>query len=126
MIENFPELRKKNNMDLNTKRLRLNEYVASMLNLKLGDSISRVLAYGTKCTIRQIETNLFKFPGTIVLQVLGSSELLKFDDRTNDLDFVSRLRYTVKGPNSIAAGKSENIGVNLWLPSPVMVMSKVA
>ena len=95
MIENFPELRKKNNMDLNTKRLRLNEYVASMLNLKLGDSISRVLAYGTKCTIRQIETNLFKFPGTIVLQVLGSSELLKFDDRTNDLDFVSRLRYTV-------------------------------
>ena len=97
MVSNFPDLRKKNNMDLNTKRLRLNEYVGSMLNLKLGDSINRVMAYGSKASMRQICTNLFKFPGTIVLQVLGSSQLLKFDDRTNDLDFVSRLRYTVKG-----------------------------
>ena len=82
-------------MDLNTKRLRLTEYVGSMLNLKLGDSINRVLGLGTKATVQQIQTNLFRFSGTIVLQVLGSSDLLKYDDRTNDLDFVSRLRYTV-------------------------------
>ena len=95
MIQSFPELRAKSNMDLNTKRLRLTEYVGSMLNLKLGDSINRVLGFGTKATIQQIQTNLFRFSGTIVLQVLGSSDLLKYDDRTNDLDFVSRLRYTV-------------------------------
>ena len=46
LLSNFPDLRKKNNMDLNTKRLRLNEYVGSMLNIKLGDSINRVMAYG--------------------------------------------------------------------------------
>lgn len=111
MLSSFPELRQKSNMDLNTKRLRLTEYVAAMLNLKLGDSINRVLGLGTKATIAQIQTNLFRFSGTIVLQVLGSSQLLKFDDRTNDLDFVSRLRFTVKGPNSIGQGKNENIGV---------------
>ena len=111
MIQNFPELRQKSNTDLNTKRLRLTEYISSLINLKLGDNVNRVLAYGTKATVRQIETNLFRFPGTIVLQVLGSSQLLKFDDRTNDLDFVSRLRYTVKGPNSIGQGKNENISV---------------
>ena len=100
IICNFPALRNKNNMDLNTKRLRLTEYVGSMLNLKLGDSINRVLGFGTKATVQQIQTNLFRFSGTIVLQVLGSSDLLKYDDRTNDLDFVSRLRYTVKGPKN--------------------------
>ena len=108
---NFPELRQKSNTDLNTKRLRRSEYISAMLNLKLGDNVNRVLAYGTKATVKQIETNLFRFPGTIVLQVLGSSQLLKYDDRTNDLDFVSRLRYTVKGPNSIGQGKNENISV---------------
>jgi hypothetical protein len=74
-----------------------------MLNLKLGDNVNRVLAYGTKVTVKQIVTNLFRFPGTIVLQVLGSSQLLKFDDRTNDLDFVSRLRYTVNNLQNIRA-----------------------
>ena len=40
MVQNFAELRKKNNLDLSTKRLRLNEYVASMLSLKLGESVN--------------------------------------------------------------------------------------
>lgn len=104
MIENFSELKGKNNMNLNTKRLRLFEYIASMLSLKLGDGISRVLSYGNKVDINQIETNIFKFPGTIVIQALTNSQLLKFDDRCNDLDFFSALRYTVKGPNSIGGG----------------------
>ena len=108
----FIELRQKNNMDLNTKRLRLKEYIASMLNLKLGNSINRVLTYGNKVSMRQIETNLFKFPNTIVMSILSSSSLIKYDDRVNDCDFFSALRYTVKGPNSLGSGKSErNIGV---------------
>ena len=36
LIMNFPELRNKNNMDLNTKRLRRNEYVSALLSLRLG------------------------------------------------------------------------------------------
>lgn len=112
MTLNFIELRHKNNMDLSTKRLRLNEYIAAMLNLKLGDSINRVLAYGTKASMRQIETNLFKFPNTIIMSILSSSALIKYDDKVNDCDFISALRYTVKGPNSLGSGKAErNIGV---------------
>jgi hypothetical protein len=68
-----------------------------MLSLRLGDGINRVLAYGNKVTLRQVESNIFKFPGTVILQLLHSSELLKFDDRCNDLDFFSALKFTVKG-----------------------------
>lgn len=108
----FVKLRQKNNMNLQTKRLRLNEYIASLLNLKLGDSINRVLAYGNKASIRQIETNLFKFPATIIITILSSNPLIKYDARVNDCDFISKLQYTVKGPNSLGSGKSErNIGV---------------
>ena len=71
-----------------------------MLNLKLGDSINRVLAYGNKASLRQIETNLFKFPSTLVMSILSSSSMIKFDDRVNDCDFISSLRYTVKGPEN--------------------------
>ena len=55
-------------MDLNTKRLRLNEYISSLLSLKLGDGIARVLAYGNKVSLRQVESNIFKFSGSVVLQ----------------------------------------------------------
>ena len=50
----FINLRHKNNMDTQNKRLRLKEYIQSMLNLKLGDSINLVLAYGNKASLRQI------------------------------------------------------------------------
>lgn len=91
LIQNFVELRQKNNMDLNTKRLRLNEYIASMLSIKLGDGIARVLAYGNKVSLRQVESNIFKFSGSIVLQALQTSQLLKYDDRVRTCILMSTL-----------------------------------
>ena len=52
-----------------------------MLSIKLGDGIARVLAYGNKVSLRQVESNIFKFSGAVVLQALTTSQLLKFDDR---------------------------------------------
>ena len=110
MIQNFAELKQKNNMDLSTKRLRLNEYIASMLSMRLGESVNRLLSSQGKATFKQVE-NIFKFPGNIVLQLLQTSQLLKYDDRVNDLDIFSALRYTVKGPNSLGSKSDRNINV---------------
>lgn len=110
MVQNYAELKQKNNMDLSTKRLRLNEYIASMLSMRLGESANRILANNRQVSFRQIE-NLFKFPGNIVLQLLQTSQLLKYDDRVNDLDIFSALRYTVKGPNSLGSKSDRNINV---------------
>ena len=100
MICNFAELRQKNNLDLSTKRLRLNEYIASLLSIRIGESVSRVLTYGNNIDLKQVQTNIFNFSGNIVIQSLHNSQLLKFDDLVNDLDVFSSLKYTI---NSLVA-----------------------
>lgn len=97
MVQNYIELKKKDNLDLNNKRLRLYEYIAAILSKKLGESINRILALGNKVKMKQVR-DIFKFPGTIILQLLHSNSLLKYDDRVNDLDAFSALRYSVRGP----------------------------
>ena len=80
MCQNFPELRQKNNLDLSTKRLRLGECIASLLSLRLGDSVNRVLTFGNKIDIDQVITNIFSFSGNLVIQALQNSQLMRFDD----------------------------------------------
>lgn len=113
MVQNFVELRRKNNLDLSTKRLRLNEYIASMLSIRIGESVSRVLTYGNKINLKQVLTNIFKFSGSIVIQSLQNSQLLKFNDLVNDLDVFSSLKYSVKGPNSLGSRSSHNVNTRL-------------
>lgn len=108
MIQNYNELRKKDNMDLANKRLRCNEYIAAMLTRELSKRINSVIALGSDVTMDKLE-NIFKFPGTIIFQRLYKSGLLKFDDRINDMDFFTKFRYTIKGPNALGSNNSNNI-----------------
>ena len=75
------ELKKKDNLDLNNKRLRLYEYIAALLTKKVGEGINRILTLGNKIKMKQVR-DVFKFPGTIIFQLLYSSPLLKYDDQT--------------------------------------------
>ena len=50
-----------------------------------------------KIKIKQVK-DVFKFPGTLIFQLLYSSPLLKYNDAVNDLDAFSALRYSVRGP----------------------------
>lgn len=106
MIQNFDQLRKKDNLDLNNKRLRCNEYIAALLTMELSTRVNRIITLGNKVTMNRVK-EIFKFPGDIIIQKLYSSGLLRFDDRVNDLDFYSKLKFTFKGPNSLG-GKNEN------------------
>lgn len=62
MMQEFNELRQKDNCDLNTKRLRCNEYIASLLTKDFSRRLQRVISYGDKATIDNIR-EIFKFPG---------------------------------------------------------------
>ncbi len=110
MVQNYIELKKKDNLDLNNKRLRLYEYIAAILSKRLGESINRILTLGNKIKMKQVR-DIFKFPGTIILQLLHSNSLLKYDDRVNDLDAFSALRYSVRGPNSLGSRSDRNISI---------------
>lgn len=94
MIQNYAELRMKSNMDLDNKRLRLNEYIASILNIELRKRINQFVK-DNKTSLADIK-NVFKFPGDLLVQNLHSSGLLRYDDAVNDCDFFTKLKYTIK------------------------------
>ena len=63
MMEEFQELRLKDNLDLGNKRLRCNEYIASLLTKEFSKRMnSRIIAMGDRVTITNIK-ELFRFPG---------------------------------------------------------------
>jgi hypothetical protein len=97
MIQNFNELRKKDNLELMNKRLRCNEYIASLLTKAFSDRVNRIIAYGNhKLTLDKVK-EIFKFPGDIIMQQLYKSGLLRYDDKINDMDFYSKFKFTLKG-----------------------------
>lgn len=110
IMQNYQELRLKDNLDLKNKRLRCNEYIASLLTMEFSRRISRIISLGDKVTIENIR-EIFKFPGEILIQKMNSSGILRFDDAVNDLDFFSKFKYTSKGPHSLGVKNSNNIGV---------------
>lgn len=106
LILEYDNLYKKDNMDLGNKRLRCNEYFGSMLTEHLSNKLSRAFNKGKKCKMDDVK-QIFKFSGDIILKSLYGSGILPFDDRTSDLDFFNKFKYTSKGPNSLG-NKNEN------------------
>lgn len=94
MVQNYRELRQKDNMDLNNKRLRDGEYIASLLNKELSQRLVKVINYGKKLTKEKLR-DVFKFPGEILLSQLFKSGLFRYDDQVNDMDMFNKLKYTI-------------------------------
>ena len=114
------ELKKKDNLDLNNKRLRLTEYISSLLTKRVNEGINRILTLGNKIKMKQVR-DVFKFPGTIIFQLLYSNPLLKYDNRVNDLDALSALRYSVRGPNSLGNRSDRNVSIKYRSCHPSML-----
>ena len=61
-MEHFNELRLKDNCDLGNKRLRCNEYIASLLSKEFSKRLNRIISMGDRATIESMR-ELFKFSG---------------------------------------------------------------
>ena len=109
-MQDFNELRMKDNCDLNNKRLRCNEYIASLLTKEFSKRLNRIISMGEKATIDNIK-ELFRFSGDILIQKMHSSGILRFNDQVNDMNFWSKFKYTSKGPHSLGGNNSNNIGI---------------
>ena len=110
MAMEYNELRKKDNMNIYNKRIRCNEYVASLLTQEFSKKLNRVISFGSKATL-DLYKEIFKFPGDILIQKMHSSGILKFDDTINDLTFFRNFKYTTKGPHSLGSKNSNSIGL---------------
>lgn len=110
MMQNFNDLRMKDNLSLENKRLRCNEYIASLLTAEFSKRLNRTITLGAKATMVDF-CDMFKFSGEILIQKMHSSGILRFDDSINDMDFFSKFKYTVKGPHSLGGKNSNNISI---------------
>ena len=110
MILNFNELRKKDNLNLDNKRLRCNEYIASLLTKTFSERVNRIIAMGSKASLKNVK-EIFKFPGDIIITQLHRSGLLRYDARVNDMDFFGKTKVTTKGPNSLGNNNANNIAI---------------
>lgn len=105
IMQEFTMLRLKDNMDLNNKRIRCNEYAASLLTKEFSKRLNKIISLGDKATIDNFR-DLFKFSGDILLQQYHSSGILRFDDNVNDMNFFSKFKYTTKGPHSVTNSRT--------------------
>lgn len=107
MFMNYQDLKNKRTMDIRHKRLRDNEYIASLLTNDLSSSLYRVMNKVKRPCGRSLDVleELFSFRGDILINKLYNSGIFKYDDVVNDMDFWNKLKFTIKGPNS-QGGKS--------------------
>lgn len=99
IMQNFNDLRMKDNLSLDNKRLRCNEYIASLLTQEFSRRLNRIITLGAKATMADF-MDMFKISGNLLIQKMHSSGILRFDDTINDMDFFSKFKYTTKGPHS--------------------------
>lgn len=102
MMQNFNELYAKDNLNIINKRLRCNEYVASLLNDIISERIKKFVntTANTKDKLETKYNNFFSYRGNEIISKLHSSGLLRYDDVVNDMDLFQRCKVTSKGPSS--------------------------
>lgn len=111
MFMNYADLKNKQIMDITNKRLRDNEYIASLMTSELSSKLYRIMAAVRRPASRNLNTleELFSFRGDILINNLYNSGLFKYDDVVNDMDFWNKLKYTIKGPNSQGGSSGKTI-----------------
>lgn len=120
VMMNFNEIRMKDNMSLDNKRLRCNEMISQLLTQEFSNKLNRVVSMGSKASMDDI-CDMFKFPGNILLQKMHSSGLLRFDESINDMTFFTKFKWTSKGPHSLGRKNSNNISTKYRGVHPSMM-----
>ena len=93
MTQEYNDLRAKDNMDLTQKRLRSVEILSALFTFSLSIRANHLMGLGKRATIDNYR-DLFSFPGDIMLQLISSSGVQRYNDIVNDLDFLSKFKYT--------------------------------
>lgn len=96
IIQNFDEFKKKDNNDINSRRLRLNECIGSITSIRMGKSINRILSKGEKVTLDEV-LGVLKIAPNLIFRLLYKSELITYNDITNDMDFFNAFKFSIRG-----------------------------
>lgn len=108
LIQNFDEFKKKDNNDINNKRLRLNECIGALTSLRVGKSVNRILSKGDKVTLDEV-CGMMNIAPNLIFRLLYASPLITYNDIVNDMDFFNAYKYTIKGPNAIGKNSERKV-----------------
>lgn len=108
MIGEFSNLRKKDNTDISTKKIRYAEYIASLYAQKLSLNIYRVSDLGAKATIESIKKAIGIHP-EYLLGSITKCKLINYKNSVNDLDSINALKFTYKGISGIGDKSSSTV-----------------
>lgn len=117
MIVDFDELKIKDNIDINNKRIRKSEYIIkSTLGRKLNENINGLITHRSDSRQNTIDAllQIFNFPDNIILNGMRTiNDLIKSEDITNDFTIIEDMAYSSKGPESLGDGTTKNVMVKL-------------
>lgn len=113
MILDFDSLKNRNNMDLDNKRIRKNEYIVmSSLGKKINENINKLIEKKSKSKLNTMDTllELFNFGSDIIINGMRNiGDLVKSDELVNDMTMLQDLYFSAKGPNSLGEQSSKII-----------------
>lgn len=110
MMQNYNSLRKKDDMHLDNKRLRCNEYIAGFLTAEFSKRVNRIIKYKNRVDLKKVK-GIVSMPGDVIITKLHVSGLFRSNESVNDMDFFTKLKYTTKGPNALGSKNSNSIAV---------------
>ena len=100
MVSEFANLRKKDNIDISTKRIRFAEYLASLYAMKLSQGIYRVSDMANRAEIKSIKRAIEINPAYL-LTAITKCRLVTYRNIVNDLDAIGVMKYSYKGISGI-------------------------
>ena len=96
-MREFSNIRKKENVDVTTKRYRVAEPIATTYAKKIITGLLRVADSGKKVTLHSVIRAIYTDPMYVINQITTMSNLIAYRDMVNDNDCSTALKYTYKG-----------------------------
>jgi hypothetical protein len=100
MMYEFNSLRKKDNLDISTKKVRWAEYIASLYASRLVYGIYRISDKGDTADITTIRKAI-QIPPMYLINAISKCQLVNYKSCINDMDSIIALKYTYKGVSGI-------------------------
>jgi hypothetical protein len=113
MMYEYDSLRQKDNIDINTKRIRRNEYIVKgSLGVKISENIIRIIPKLSVSRQNTMDTlfELFNFSSSIIINEMQRlNDLIKPDELVNDMSILLDMSYSSKGPEALGGSSTKNI-----------------
>lgn len=108
MLREFNNLRTKDNLDISVKRVRFEEYVASLYVMKIARGIYRVADMNKRASIESI-IRAIKTDPLYLLKAIVMSKMISYRNMVSDMDSMQALKFTYKGVSGLGEGGNKSI-----------------